>query len=64
MAEIIEVKGWRSHTAPFRIDMKSLTDLHRIADALKIPFIIKKDKEYVVFSGHIGPAPVAYYFRE
>lgn len=64
MAEIVEVKAWTSLSKWFLVEVKSLADLQRIADALKIPFIAKHKKEYLACSGHMGPAPVAYWFRE
>ena len=64
MAETIEAKHWTTLTVAFIVDVKSLADLQRIADAFKIPFIVKKGKEYVVFCGHLGAPPMCYRFKE
>ena len=64
MVDTIEVKRWRTLDLAFTIDVQSLQDLQRIAQGLNIPFIIKKGKEYLVFCGHMGPAPLCYRFKE
>ena len=64
MVDTIEVKDWTTLSHAFLVQVKSLADLERIAEKLGMPFIIKKGKEYLVFSGHMGPAPLAYWFKQ
>jgi len=62
--EKIEVKSWPSLLGAFIVDMNSLADLEKIAEGLKIPFIIHRGKEYLVFGGLLGSTPVCYRFKE
>ena len=64
MVEIIEVKEWTSLKATFKVDVKSLEDLQRIAEGFNIPFIVNKGKEYLVFCGHMLGIPVCYRFKK
>jgi len=64
MVEIIEAKDWTILKAAFIVDVGSLDDLKKIAECLKIPFITRKGKEYVIFAGQSLALPVCYRFKE
>lgn len=64
MVDIIEARDWTTLKAAFVVDMQSLEDLEKIAEGLKVPFIIKKGKEYVIFSGQSLSVPVCYRFKD
>ena len=64
MVEKIEVKSWPGLLGAFIIDVKSLADLEKIAEGLKVPFIVYRGKEYLVFWARHGPAPIYYRFKE
>lgn len=61
---IMEVKDWTTLKATFRVDVKSLDDLQRIAEGFSVPFIVNKGKEYLVFCGHMLGIPVCYRFKK
>ena len=63
MVEVIEVKDWTTLKAAFKVDVKSLEDLKRIAEGLGVSIIVNKGKEYLVFVGHQGAAPMCYRFK-
>jgi len=64
MVEIMEAKGWTMLNAAFVVDVGSLDDLKKLADALKAPYILKKGKEYVIFAGQSLATCVCYRFKE
>lgn len=64
LVELLEVKDWTTLKSTFRIDVKSLEDLRRVAEGLNIPFIVHKGKEYLVFCGHMLGIPVCYRFKK
>ncbi len=59
LVEIIEVKKIRGHKErevsvnPW-IEFKSLDDMKKFADAYKIPYIFKKDKEYFMSKDRVN----------
>lgn len=63
MVDILEVKDWTTLKAAFKVDVKSLEDLKRIAEGLGVPLIFRKKKEYLFFCSHLGPAPLCYRFK-
>lgn len=64
MVDVIEAKGWTYLKAAFTVDVQSLEDLEKIAEGLGIPFIIRKGKEHLVFSGQIAAAPLCYRYKK
>jgi len=64
MAEMIEAKDWTTLKAAFLVDVKSLEDLQKIAEGLKIPFIVYRGNEYLIFWGQCGPVPVCYRYKK
>jgi len=64
MVDMIEARDWTTLKAAFVVEVQSLEDLKKIAEGLKIPFIIKKGKEYVIFPSQSLSVPVCYRFKE
>lgn len=51
MVDIIEVKSWTTLKAAFVVDVKSLEDLKVLADAYGEPYILRHNKEHLLFHG-------------
>ena len=63
MVDILEVKDWTTLKAAFKVDVKSLEDLKKIAEGYDVPFIFRRGKEYLVFCGHNLSVPLCYRFK-
>jgi len=64
MVETIEAKDWTTLKAAFLVDVKSLEDLQKIAEGLKIPFIVYRGNEYLLFCGQMLAIPICYRYKK